>query len=148
MDKLCSDVVELVREFYHSTSTYPGLRRVQHIYAETDEDNEMREMMVASVARQLTTSDKIAAHWATALQRNGQLAVDIIRAIQQWNLEERSIPDFRDGSRTRGRAGAAFSAVEREVTESVETGGTGDTDLGVESLNSDMEKSQIKSEDE
>ncbi|ETN46408.1 uncharacterized protein HMPREF1541_00592 [Cyphellophora europaea CBS 101466] len=147
MQKLGEDVVEIVRDFYHSTSTYPGLRRVQYIYAETDEDNEMREMMVASIARQLTTSDKIPAHWASALQRNGQLAVDIIRAIQQWNLEERSIPDFRDGSRVRGRDQAGFSAVEREG-ESQDTGATEDTNLGVESLNSDLDKSQIKDDDE
>lgn len=148
MKKLGEDVVEIVREFYHTTSTYPGLRRVQYIYAETDEDNEMREMLVASVARQLTTSDKIPAHWAKALQRNGQLAVDIIRAIQQWNLEERSIPDFRDGSRTRGRqAEGGFSAIEREA-DSLDTDATQDTNLGVESLASDLEKSNIKSDDE
>jgi hypothetical protein len=147
MDKLSTDVVEIVREYYHTTSTYPGLRRVQYIYAETDEDNEMREMLVSSVARQLTTGDKIPIHWAKALQRNGQLAVDIIRSIQQWNLEERSIPDFRDGSRTRGRQAGGFSAIEREG-ESLETEGTADTNLGVESLNSDLEKSQIKSDDE
>lgn len=155
MQKLGEDVVGYVREFYHTSSTYPGLRRVQYIYAETDEDNEMREMMVSSVARQLTTADKIPAHWAQALQRNGQLAVDIIRAIQQWHLEERSIPDFRDASRTRGRhSGGGFSAIMREG-ESLETENTGvDTNLGVESLASDMEKSQIgdssqvKSDDE
>ncbi|KIW29260.1 uncharacterized protein PV07_05085 [Cladophialophora immunda] len=135
--KLSIEVVEAVREFYHSTSTYPGLRRVQYIYAETDEDNEMREMMVSSVARQLTTSDKIPAHWATALKRNGQLAVDIIRAIQQWHIEERSIPDVREGSRIRGRLlnGSVFSAVER-AAKSHETDETNDTNLGVESLNS------------
>ncbi|KPI35424.1 Major facilitator superfamily domain-containing protein 10 [Cyphellophora attinorum] len=175
MQKLGEDVTELVREFYHQTSTYPGLRRVQYIYAETDEDNEMREMMVSSVARQLTTSDKIPVHWAKALQRNGQLAVDIIRAIQvglssapssppcqkhisnthpskQWHLEERSIPDFRDASRTRGRQAGGFSAIEREG-ESLETDNTADTNLGVESLASDFDKSQIndshiKSDDE
>jgi hypothetical protein len=134
MKKLGLDVVGLVREFYHTSSTYPGLRRVQYIYAETDEDNEMREMMVNSVARQLTTSEKVPAHWAAALQRNGQLAVDIIRAIQQWHIEERSIPDVRDGSQTRGRQanGGGFSAIERGG-DSVETV---DTNLGVESLNS------------
>ncbi|KAK5249241.1 hypothetical protein LTR40_011655, partial [Exophiala xenobiotica] len=134
MKKLGTDVVEVVRDFYHNTSTYPGLRRVQYIYSETDEDNEMREMMVSSVARQLTTSDKIPAHWATALQRNGQLAVDIIRAIQQWHIEERSIPDARDISSNRGRQanGGGFSAIERGG-DSMETV---DTNLGVESLNS------------
>lgn len=137
MKKLGLDIVELAREFYHSTSTYPGLRRVQYVYNETDEDNEMREMMVSSIARQLTTSDKIPIHWATALQRNGQLAVDIIRAIQQWHIEERSIPDARDGSRVRGRQsnGLGFSSIAREG-ESVETAGTDDTNLGVESLHS------------
>lgn len=134
MEKLESDVVDVVRDFYHNTSTYPGLRRVQYIYSETDEDNEMREMMVSSVARQLTTGDKIPAHWATALQRNGQLAVDIIRAIQQWHIEERSIPDVREVSAHRGRRASefGFSSIER-VGNSTETV---DTNLGVESVNS------------
>ena len=140
MKKLSLDVVDVVREFYHSTSTYPGLRRVQFIYSETDEDNEMREMMVSSIARQLTTGDKIPVHWAQALKRNGQLAVDIIRSIQQWNIEERSIPDVRDGSQSRGRQanGGIFSAIERaaESEETQETHETVDGNLGVESINS------------
>ncbi|EXJ93597.1 hypothetical protein A1O1_01989 [Capronia coronata CBS 617.96] len=128
IQKLGLDIVGLVRDWYHKTSTYPGLRRVQYIYAETDEDNEMREMMVSSVARQLTTSDKIPSHWASALQRNGQLAVDIIRAIQQWHIEERSIPDARDLSTSRGRqhangtgsATVGFSTVE-QTADATET---------------------------
>ncbi len=136
MKKLGLDVVDIVREFYHTTSTYPGLRRVQYIYSETDEDNEMREMMVSSIARQLTTGDKIPLHWASALKRNGQLGVDIIRSIQQWHIEERSIPDVRDGSQSRGRQanGGIFSAIER-VEDSQ------DTNLGVESINSGQSES-------
>lgn len=147
MKQLGEDVVEVVRDWYFTTGTYPGLRRVQFIYAETDEDNEMREMMVSSIARQLTTADKIPAHWASALQRNGQLAVDIIRSIQQWHLEARSIPDMRDGSERRGLVenGGAFSTIEREADGSMETA---DTNLGVESLNSDTEKTHNKSDDE
>jgi len=137
MEKLGLEVVDVVREFYHTTSTYPSLRRIQYIYTETDEDNEMREMLVSSIARQLTTADKIPAHWASALKRNGQLAVDIIRSIQQWHIEERSIPDVRDGSQNRGRQanGGIFSAVER-VADSQATHETIDTNLGVESINS------------
>jgi hypothetical protein len=131
MEKLSSDIVEVVRDFYN----------------ETDEDNEMREMLVSSIARQLTTADMIPAHWAKALQRNGQLAVDIIRAIQQWHLEERSIPDMRDGSIGRGRADlGGFSAIEREGGESMETDNT--DGLGVESVNSGLEKVNVKSDEE
>jgi hypothetical protein len=147
MAKLSSDIVETVRDFYYTTSTYPGLRRVQYIYNETNEDNEMREMLVSSIARQLTTADMIPAHWAKALQRNGQLAVDIIRAIQQWHLEERSIPDMRDGSIGRGRADlGGFSAIEREGGESMETNNT--DGLGVESVNSGLGKMNVKSDEE
>ena len=149
MERLSSDVVEVVRDYYYSTSTYPGLRRVQYIYAETSEDNEMREMMVSSIARQLTTSDRIPAHWATALQRNGQLAVDIIRAIQQWHLEERSIPDLRDGTLGRSRAEVGgFSNIEREGDGSFETNGTEDTNLGVESVGSGLGGMGLKSDDD
>ena len=75
----------------------------------------MREMMVGSVARYLTLSDAIPTHWEAALKRNGQLAVDIIRSIQEWHLEGRSVPDARDASMDRGRGNNAvgFSSVER-----------------------------------
>ncbi|KAK5088120.1 hypothetical protein LTR05_002337 [Lithohypha guttulata] len=152
--KLNTELVEAVSDFYYQSRTYPSLRRVQHIYANTDDDNEMREMMVGAVAKLLTTSDKIPAHWAAALQRNGQLAVDIIRSIQQWRLEEKTIPDARDRSSSRGRSAKnGFSAVERGGTDSMETEKTGGSNMGVESLNSDhdqdhsMNDSQLKSED-
>ena len=77
MAKLSEDIVETVRTFYHSTSAYPSLRRVQYVYENTDEDNPMREMMVGSVARFLTLGESIPKHWDTALRRNGQLAVDV-----------------------------------------------------------------------
>lgn len=112
--KLSDDVVETVRAFYHNNETYPGLRRVQYVYANTAEDNQMREMMVNSIARYLTLSDAIPQHWENALKKNGQLSVDIIRSIQQWHLEGRTVPDARDVSQDRGREHSklGFSAVE------------------------------------
>ncbi|KAL8756073.1 MAG: hypothetical protein Q9184_004612 [Pyrenodesmia sp. 2 TL-2023] len=111
-----TDIVDTVRAFYHNNETYPGLRRVQYVYANTDEDNVMREMMVGSVARFLTLSDSIPEHWAKALKKNGQLSVDIIRSIQEWHLEARNVPDARDASVDRGRntfkGPVGFSAVE------------------------------------
>ena len=112
IDALASAVVDTVRNFYHNEETYPGLRRVQYVYANTEDDNEMREMMVGSVARYLTLADAIPAHWENALKKNGQLSVDIIRSIQQWHLESRSVPDVRDLSQERGREQVGFSNVE------------------------------------
>lgn len=114
--KLSDDVVETVRAFYHNNESYPGLRRVQYIYANTEEDNPMREMMVGSVARYLTLNDAIPTHWEQALKRNGQLAVDIIRSIQRWHLEGDSVPDAREASLERGRENNAvgFSEVEEK----------------------------------
>ena len=111
MDKLSNEIVEAVRTFYHNENVYPGLRRVQYIYANTEDDNAMREMMVSSIARYLALGDSIPTHWNKALRKNGELAVDIIRAIQEWHLESRTIPDARDGSSERGRGGA-FSKIE------------------------------------
>lgn len=107
-------MVDTVRAFYHNNETYPGLRRVQYVYANTEEDNEMREMMVGSVARYLTLEDAIPAHWDNALKHNGQLSVDIIRSIQQWHLEGRSVPDVRDLSQERGRPQVGFSDVKEQ----------------------------------
>jgi hypothetical protein len=128
MEKLCSDIVDVIRDFYHSTSTYPGLRRVQYIYSNTSEDNIMREMMVGSIARYLTLGDSIPIHWANALRKNGQLAVDIIRAIQEWHLESRSVPDARDASADRGGMLKGFSTIEDDQGTSNETAATGTTD--------------------
>lgn len=114
--KLSDDVVETVRAFYHNNEAYPGLRRVQYIYANTQEDNPMREMMVGSIARYLTLIEAIPAHWEHALKRNGQLAVDIIRSIQRWHLEGDSVPDAREASLERGREinAVGFSEVEEK----------------------------------
>ena len=154
MERLSSELVEAISHYYFQAQSYPSLRRVQHVYANTDEDNEMREMMVGSIAKLLTTSEKIPAHWASALQRNGQLAVDIIRSIQHWRLEDKTIPDARDRSSSRGRSVKGFSQVERSGNESVETEKTGGTsNMGVESLpdgdnDQTMDDSQqFKSED-
>ena len=111
IEKLGHDVIEAVRNYYHSEETYPGLRRVQYVYANTESDNEMREMMVGSVARYLTLSNKIPAHWENALKNNGQLSVDIIRSIQAWRLHDRDVPDPRDLSQERGREQTGFSQV-------------------------------------
>lgn len=128
VEKLASEVVDTIRDFYYSTSTYPGLRRVQYIYSNTSEDNMMREMMVSSVARYLTLGDTIPKHWANALRKNGPLAVDIIRAIQEWHLESRSVPDVRDASADRGRTTKGFSAIVEDRGTSHETATTGATD--------------------
>lgn len=133
-EKLSNELVEAVSHFYYQQHTYPSLRRVQHIYSNTDSDNDMREMMVGAVAKMLTTSEKVPSHWASALQRNGQLAVDIIRSIQQWKIEEQTIPDARDRSASRGRSKHGFSAISRTGTESMDAS---KSNLGVESLDSE-----------
>ncbi|MCJ1348574.1 hypothetical protein MMC31_006806 [Peltigera leucophlebia] len=125
IQKLSDEIVEIVRAYYHTNGAYPGLRRVQYVYANTEEDNPMREMMVGSIARFLTLGDAIPLHWERALKKNGQLAVDIIRSIQEWHLEERSVPDAREMSLERGRRENAvgFSQVDNghHINEEGET---------------------------
>lgn len=93
---LIADVLQVVREWYKYSDTYPGLRRVQYIYANTEEGSPMRHMLVHSVARMMVIEKGIPAHWDKALRKNGQLAVDIIKAIQDWRLDEEVIPDARE----------------------------------------------------
>lgn len=142
IQKLSDDVVETVRAFYHNNESYPGLRRVQYVYANTEEDNPMREMMVGSVARFLALNHVIPAHWERALKKNGQLAVDIIRSIQEWHLEGRSVPDARDASLDRGRKQNAvgFSQVEGGETEVGEEGDSQEKIKEEEGVTDDEEK--------
>ncbi|KAF2463612.1 uncharacterized protein BDR25DRAFT_272762 [Lindgomyces ingoldianus] len=93
---LVQDVLQVVREWYKYSDTYPGLRRVQYIYANTEDGSPMRHMLVHSVARLLVLEDGIPKHWDKALRKNGQLAVDIIGAIQAWRLSDDVVPDARD----------------------------------------------------
>jgi len=93
---LIADVLQVVREWYKFSDTYPGLRRVQYIYANTEEGSPMRHMLVHAVARFMVIEKGIPAHWDKALRKNGQLAVDIIRAIQDWRLDDEVVPDARD----------------------------------------------------
>jgi len=92
---LVRDVLDTVRKWYRVTDSYPGLRRVQYIYANTDTESPMRQLLISSVARMLALNDGIPAHWDKALRKNGQLAVDIIQAIQKWKINEESVPDAR-----------------------------------------------------
>ncbi|QIX01752.1 hypothetical protein AMS68_007269 [Peltaster fructicola] len=94
--KLVVDVLDVVRKYYHDTDTWPGLRRVQYIYSNTDVESPMRQLVVSCVARMLVLGDGIPAHWDGALKRNGQLAVDIIMAVQRWKLSGGTVPDARD----------------------------------------------------
>jgi len=92
---LVKDVLDTVRKWYRNTDTFPGLRRVQYIYANTDEDSAMRLLLIGAVARMLVLGQNLPAHWERALGKNGKLAVDIIRAVQRWNLNPDDIPDTR-----------------------------------------------------
>lgn len=92
------DVLEQVRKFYHDTDTWPGLRRVQYVYANTEPESPLRQLLVQSVARMLVLGEGMPPHWDKALRKNGQLAVDIILCVQQWHFEGDSIPDARSES--------------------------------------------------
>jgi hypothetical protein len=93
---LIADVLQVTREWYKFSDSYPGLRRVQYIYSNTEDGSPMRHMLVHAVARMMVLEKGIPAHWDKALRKNGQLAVDIIKAIQDWRLEEEVVPDSRD----------------------------------------------------
>lgn len=93
---LSNDTLECVRRYYRTSNSFPGLRRVQYIYANTSEGSAMRELLVGCVARMLILVDSMPAHWERALKKNGELAVDIIKAMQAWRMESVYVPDVRE----------------------------------------------------
>lgn len=96
--KLVQDVLEEVRRWYHDTDSWPGLRRVQYVYANTEFESPMRQLLVACVARMLVLGEGMPVHWEKALRRDGQLAVDVILCVQKWHFEPENVPDARQES--------------------------------------------------
>lgn len=96
--KLMLEVLDAVRSYYHETDTWPTLRRVQYIYSNSEVESPMRQLLVQCVARMLVTGEGMPKHWQNALGRNGQLAVDVILAVQNWHLEPEKIPEPREQS--------------------------------------------------
>lgn len=96
--KLVLDVLEAVRKWYHDTDSWPAMRRVQYIYANTNTESPMRQLLVSCVAKMLVTGDGMPHHWENALRKNGQLAVDVILCVQKWHMDTESIPDAREES--------------------------------------------------
>jgi len=96
--KLMLEVLDAVRTYYHETDTWPSLRRVQYIYANSEVESPMRQLLVSCVARMLVTGEGMPKHWQNALCNNGQLAVDVILCVQKWNLEPEKIPEPREES--------------------------------------------------
>lgn len=92
---LVKEVLDSIRTFYRTTDTFPGLRRVQYVYANTGTDSPMRQLLVESVARMLVLGSTFPAHWERALGKNGEMAVDIIKAVSSWKLDPASVPDAR-----------------------------------------------------
>ena len=94
--ELARDVLAVIRRFYATADTYPGLRRVQYICANTVRDSPLRHLFLAAVARMLVLrSEEIPAHWERALQHSGELALEVIRAVQRWQLDPEAVPDVR-----------------------------------------------------
>ncbi|KAF2744470.1 hypothetical protein M011DRAFT_166019 [Sporormia fimetaria CBS 119925] len=85
---LSHDILQTVREWYKYSDSFPGLRRVQYIYANTEEGSAMRVFMVHSIARMMVLGKEMPLHWDKALKKNGQLAVDLIKAEQDEEEEE------------------------------------------------------------
>ncbi|GIZ37071.1 hypothetical protein CKM354_000053400 [Cercospora kikuchii] len=93
--RLLHEVMDAVRTFYNDTDSWPSLRRVQYIYSNTEDESPMRKLLVSCVARMLVTGEGVPQHWENALQKNGQLAVDIIRCVQKWHVDPEKLPDAR-----------------------------------------------------
>lgn len=93
--RLVLEVLDVVREFYRVEDSWPSLRRVQYVYANTEKESPMRVLLVQCVARMLVTGQGVPGHWENALRKNGQLAVDIILCVQKWHFDPEGVPDAR-----------------------------------------------------
>ena len=93
--RLIIEVLDAVRLYYFESDTWPSLRRVQYIYANTEVESPMRQLLVQCVARMLVTGQGVPQHWENALRKNGQLAVDIILCVQKWHFDPENVPDAR-----------------------------------------------------
>lgn len=144
---LIADVLQVAREWYKYSDSYPGLRRVQYIYANTEEGSPMRHMLVHAVARFMVIEKGIPAHWDKALRKNGQLAVDIIKAIQDWRLDEETVPDARDEPEDAEElidVEAETEKLDQEVEAEIE-GGEAGADADVEEGEDDSEATVVDS---
>lgn len=139
--KLVVDCLEAVRRWYHDTDTWPGLRRVQYVYSNTEADSAMRQLLVSCVARMLVTgSSGMPSHWENALRKNGALATDIILCVQRWRIEPERVPDEREGSVMSVLEEAEERTVIKEEPQSEEGGEQQGNGNGVEE--SEGERSQ------
>lgn len=143
---LIADVLQVVREWYKFSDSYPGLRRVQYIYANTENGSPMRHMLVHSIARMMVLEKGLPAHWDKALRKNGQLAVDVICAIQDWRLDEEVVPDARDDP----AEGEDLIDVEEEIKQNdAELEQNADIeDNASESVDAEGEEQEAEAEDE
>lgn len=140
INTLIQDILQVVREWYKYSDSYPGLRRVQYIYANTEADSPMRHMLVHSVARLMVLENSIPQHWDKALRKNGQLAVDIIKAIQDWRLGDDVVPDARDDP-------AEAEDLVEDAGEEIDEGVVGDAD-GEDEVEVDGEDEEEAEEEE
>jgi len=114
---LVKTVLDYVRTFYRKTDSYPSLRRVQYIYANTDVDSPMRQLLVGSISRMLMLGkDGMPAHWEKALRRNGELAVDVIKTIQGWGVKGEDAPDPREAPTEREKV-ALENVLDKDMLE-------------------------------
>ncbi|KAF2711105.1 hypothetical protein K504DRAFT_501035 [Pleomassaria siparia CBS 279.74] len=141
---LIADVLQVVREWYKYSDSYPGLRRVQYIYANTEDGSPMRHMLVHSVARLMVLENGMKPHWDKALRKNGQLAVDIIKAIQDWRLDEDAIPDAREEP----ELGEELVDVEAELKEQQEAIDAEEDGEDVEAKEDGEGESKVEAEEE
>ncbi|KAF2491879.1 hypothetical protein BU16DRAFT_131013 [Lophium mytilinum] len=143
---LQTQVMAQIKHWYKESDTYPGLRRVQYVYANTEEGSKMRAVLVSSVARGLVLrGDGIPQHWDKALRKNGMLAVDLVRAVQSWGLSPERVPDARaeEWPEVKDDDEEEDEEVEEEEDENTEV----DEEAGQEQAQGEDVKQESKGED-
>jgi hypothetical protein len=81
IERLCNEVMDMVRAYYRTSNTTPGLDRVRHLSAGTDQACAMRRFLVSAAAYRAMCEGGPGEKTKEAVRSDPTLAVDFYTAL-------------------------------------------------------------------